>query len=155
MADDDVLPVVVSNSSTGSHTSPFGLDIGNNSGEERIPLTRNNDTDTDHTPKMKPSGNIIEGTQLLDATETSSLLSTVVVPPDVDTLNYGSNQSLNMSDSVSNFSALLRGAKGVFDNYESKFKYALEAEYSAMEKFSIEIYREVRLLKILMQECVS
>jgi hypothetical protein len=120
-------------------TSPFGFEISNH-GDEMIPLTRNN---TDNTPKTKPSTSIIEGTQLLDAAaETSSLLLTTMT--DVDIPNYGSHPSLNMSDSVSNFSALLRGAKGVFDNYESKFKYALEAEYSAMEKFSIEMYREVR-----------
>ena len=130
----------IADDSLTRNTSPFGFEISNH-GDEMTPLTRNN---TDNTPKTKPSTtSIIEGTQILDAAaETSSLLLTTMT--DLDVPNYGSYPSLNMSDSVSNFSALLRGAKGVFDNYESKFKYALEAEYSAMEKFSIEIYREVR-----------
>lgn len=122
----------------------------------------------DLTVKINNNNNNSTSMKMVDGTPTTAGMggacatidetSTLLVSSNFDTtmmdsnhlLNYGSHQNLQRADSFSNFSALLRGAKGVFDNYESKYKNALEAEYMAMEKFSIEIYREVRYIYVFL-----
>jgi SPX domain-containing protein involved in vacuolar polyphosphate accumulation len=60
---------------------------------------------------------------------------------------YGSNDSnIHRSESSSSLGNFIKGVKkGLSFSYDSKMQSALEAETLAMEKFSIAIYKEVRL----------